>query len=278
MKLPDYANYWQTVAVNWNWSNANTVFCWRPRVANTILKSKLRCPKTIRWRPYRKFLGPAAIYVYRRLIVLCFCRAHRWANHDSNLPIVLVRFLNGQAKEIGRQCVEAPLRIKQNAQPFVPRASLLKALGFICEATQDFYRELCPICGERCLPATACEVMTNDTHDAYIERVFCGHLFHQGCLKKYMREPPFPVGGKLCPARKRHPRSDVGRGAVKSANCSKMQMQKSRNGSTASDDNMRCSIRLSHDRWGLNVKLAEARWAQQQARERELEEVKDFLQ
>lgn len=39
-----------------------------------------------------------------------------------------------------------------------------------------------------------------------------------------------------------------------------------------------CNIRLSHDRWGLSVKLAEARWAQQQARERELEEVKDFLQ
>lgn len=38
-----------------------------------------------------------------------------------------------------------------------------------------------------------------------------------------------------------------------------------------------CGIRLSHDRWGLNVKLAEARWAQQQARERELEEVVDFL-
>lgn len=39
-----------------------------------------------------------------------------------------------------------------------------------------------------------------------------------------------------------------------------------------------CNVRLSHDRWGLSVKLAEARWAQQQARERELEEVKDFLQ
>lgn len=39
-----------------------------------------------------------------------------------------------------------------------------------------------------------------------------------------------------------------------------------------------CGVRISHDRWALNVKLAEARWAQQQARERELEEVKDFLQ
>lgn len=39
-----------------------------------------------------------------------------------------------------------------------------------------------------------------------------------------------------------------------------------------------CGLRMAHDRWALNVKLAEARWAQQQARERELEEVKDFLQ
>lgn len=35
---------------------------------------------------------------------------------------------------------------------------------------------------------------------------------------------------------------------------------------------------MAHDRWVLNIQLAEARWAQQQARERELEEVKDFLQ
>lgn len=39
-----------------------------------------------------------------------------------------------------------------------------------------------------------------------------------------------------------------------------------------------CNMRLSHDRWGVSVKLSEARWAQQQARERELEEVIDFLQ
>lgn len=39
-----------------------------------------------------------------------------------------------------------------------------------------------------------------------------------------------------------------------------------------------CGLRMAHDRWALNVKLAEARWAQQQARERELEEVIDFLQ
>lgn len=39
-----------------------------------------------------------------------------------------------------------------------------------------------------------------------------------------------------------------------------------------------CGVRIAHDRWALNVSLAEARWALQQARERELEEVKDFLQ
>lgn len=44
------------------------------------------------------------------------------------------------------------------------------------------------------------------------------------------------------------------------------------------DNNNTCGIRIAHDRWVLNVKLAEVRWAQQQARERELEEVKDFLQ
>lgn len=55
------------------------------------------------------------------------------------------------------------------------------------------------------------------------------------------------------------------------------QPNRTRKVSQQTDANI-CGIRISHDRWALNVKLAEARWAQQQARERELEEVIDFLQ
>ena len=179
-----------------------------------------------------------------------------------------MRFLNGQAREIARQCVEEPLK-KQSLtlQPFEARPSFEKTLLFIIEATKEFYIETCPICKKLCLPENPSDVITNDTKDDYIERVYCGHIYHQGCLKKYIREPPFLPDGKLCPALKKHPRSDE----KKSTNVQKSTSSKKVVSST-------CSIRLSHDRWSLTVKMAEARWAQQQARERELEEVVDFLQ
>lgn len=131
-----------------------------------------------------------------------------WDDHESNLPITLVRFLNGQAKEIARKCVEAPLRVDASKRPFQAQPSFRATLKFLIDATVDFHIELCPICKAKCLPSNADCIETNDTEDQYIERVYCGHLFHQECLKRYMREPPFPAGGKLCPARKLHPRSD----------------------------------------------------------------------
>lgn len=38
-----------------------------------------------------------------------------------------------------------------------------------------------------------------------------------------------------------------------------------------------CGQRIYHDKWGVSEKLAEDRWAHQQARARELAEVEDFL-
>lgn len=119
-----------------------------------------------------------------------------------------MRFLNGQAKEIARRCVEAPLRLDQRKEKFQVQPSLQPTLTFLIEATSDFHIEICPICNQKCLPTNAESVETNDTADGYIERVYCGHIYHQGCLKRFMREPPFPPGGKVCPAVKVHPRSD----------------------------------------------------------------------
>lgn len=186
-----------------------------------------------------------------------------WDTFDSNLPIVLTRFLNGQAKEIARQCVEKPLN-ESLAKHFQVRPSLHSSVKFLIEAVNDFHNERCPICLKTSLPEKAEDSQSNDTHDDYIERVYCGHLYHQGCLKQYMSEPPFPKGGKLCPAPCLHSRSDLSpyQKSVRSSNSNKQSF---------------CGIRLAHDRWVVNVKLAEARWAQQQARKRELEEVIDFL-
>lgn len=191
----------------------------------------------------------------------------------------MIRFLNGQAKEIARKCVEPPIRLDLTKQTFEPKPSFFKTIKFLIEATTDFPTELCPVCKEKCLPDSGNNVEKNDLSDGYIERVYCGHIYHQGCLKQYMREPPFPPGGKLCPAFKKHPRSDRPRNNLKSSDkvnksCSHKTI---RAGAEEQNKSDMCQIRLSHDRWGLNVKLAEARWAQQQARERELEEVIDFL-
>lgn len=76
----------------------------------------------------------------------------------------------------------------------------------------------------------------NEDSPRHIERVFCGHLFHQECLLKYMKAPPF--GNKKCGI---------------------------------------CGQKICHPKWSLSDKLAENRWAHQQARERELAEVEDFF-
>ncbi|KAH8413489.1 hypothetical protein KR009_011766 [Drosophila setifemur] len=189
---------------------------------------------------------------------------------DSNLPAVLVRYLNGQSREIARQCVEPPVRLTKEALAnFRPVRSLHRSLKFCLEATRDFHVERCPICDRTVLPEYPEDLELDDNSNMYIERVYCGHVFHQGCLKKYLSEPPFPKGGKLCPAQRRHPRSDA-----------QTYMGKS-HGEAATTSNADkagvCGIKLAHDRWVVSVKTAEARWAQKQARQRELEEVVDFL-
>lgn len=35
------------------------------------------------------------------------------------------------------------------------------------------------------------EAVTDPTDHQFVERVYCNHLFHYGCLDKYMKTPPF---------------------------------------------------------------------------------------
>ncbi|EDS37774.1 conserved hypothetical protein [Culex quinquefasciatus] len=185
----------------------------------------------------------------------------QWEDCDCNLPQALIRFVNGQSKEIARQCVEAPLRKLKTDQEFQPKPSLERTLRFIIEALKGLPTDRCPICEELSLPSTLVEAEISDEDDRFLIRMFCGHIYHQGCLKKYMSEPPFPPGGKICPAKRKHPRSDRSAGRR-----------------PAVESNELCQQRVTHDKWGLNdVKSAEAKWAHQQARIRELEEVIDFM-
>lgn len=70
-----------------------------------------------------------------------------------------------------------------------------------------------------------------------IEMVYCGHLYHYDCLDRLMTLPPFGEA-KKCPA---------------------------------------CQKRIFHDKWNVSARLMEERWAHQEARKREVDEVADFL-
>lgn len=79
--------------------------------------------------------------------------------------------------------------------------------------------------------------VTDDNDDLHVERILCGHLYHLKCLSDYMKTPPF-AGGKKC---------------------------------------LICKERVCHEKHKIAPELAEARWAHLQARQRELDDVVDFL-
>ncbi|CAL7939002.1 unnamed protein product [Xylocopa violacea] len=126
---------------------------------------------------------------------------------------------------------------KKPQQPFTPSPSLKTVTSFLIKSIKTLPQEHCQSCRQTCLPANPENAETNETADMHVERLYCGHLFHLHCLVTFMKTPPFH-GGKKCPA---------------------------------------CGQRIYHDKWGVSDKLAEERWAHQQARARELAEVEDFF-
>lgn len=156
---------------------------------------------------------------------------------DTNFPPLLTRYLLGQGKELARQCTESPLKKQQQQTSFTPSPSLNIVASFLIRTVKTITREQCQVCKQICLPANPEKIETNEGADMHVERLYCGHLFHLRCLVTYMKTPPFH-GGKKCPT---------------------------------------CGQRIYHEKWGLSDKLAEERWAHQQARARELAEVADFF-
>lgn len=154
----------------------------------------------------------------------------------TNFPSTMAYYFISQAREFARQAVEPPLR-KSNKQPaFVPSPQVFKVVKFIVkDCVKRYPVENCPICEKPTLPSEPNAVVTGVKEDNYAERVFCGCLFHHGCLDKYMKTPPF-TGGKKCPV---------------------------------------CRSRIYHDKWNIPPKLAEDRWAHKEAKKRELDDVID---
>ncbi|KAK2573035.1 hypothetical protein P5673_002065 [Acropora cervicornis] len=157
---------------------------------------------------------------------------------ESNFPENLVKVFVGRAVDMARQCVEAPLRRTPKDPPFEPKPSLKIVCDFlISECVRPCPRELCPVCKQKALPDNPKDIVSDSSDQKFVERVYCNHLFHYGCLDKYMKTPPF-TGGKKCPS---------------------------------------CKQRIYHERWKITPKLAEERWAHHEAKKRELSEVVDFL-
>lgn len=155
---------------------------------------------------------------------------------ESNFPDLLKVFFVGQAVEIARRCVQPPLKPNPKDPPFKPRPSLREVCEFLIkDCVKRYPLENCPCCKDRVLLRDPEEVAKDPRKR--VERVYCGHLYHHGCLAKYMKTPPFK-DGKFCPS---------------------------------------CGKRIFHDKWKVSPELAEARWAHKQARQRELAEVTDFL-
>ncbi|KAG5897023.1 hypothetical protein JTB14_021746 [Gonioctena quinquepunctata] len=158
-------------------------------------------------------------------------------NADTNFTPAFYRHMLAQAKEIARRCVEAPLKRKPNDPKFEPSPSLKKPVVFLVDCVKRLPSENCQFCKKTCFPPDPDDLERNENSPKHIERVYCGHLFHQECFFSYMKIPPF--GNKKC--------------AV-------------------------CHKKIYHFKWSLSDKLAEDRWAHEQARERELQEVTEFFE
>ncbi|XP_073969068.1 uncharacterized protein isoform X2 [Rhodnius prolixus] len=154
---------------------------------------------------------------------------------DTNLPPAIGRYLSGEAREKARQSVEPPLKLDLAARTkFVKRPSLGPAAAVFLDSIRLLPLELCQICHKACLPENPDDVIIDETNSLHVERMYCNHLFHLNCLLVYMKTPPFQ-GGKKCPT---------------------------------------CGQKIYHEKWRIGEKLAEERWAHQQARQRELDERK----
>lgn len=156
---------------------------------------------------------------------------------ESNFPRVFKVWFAKQAEEIVRRCIMPPLKPKLSDPPFECKPSLKPAAAFLAENVQRYVNEICQKCKRKAFPDDPAEAVHNQHAAAHVERVYCSHVYHHDCLILYMKTPPFQ-GGKKCLA---------------------------------------CKQRIYHEKWKVTPELAEARWAHEQARNRELGDVVDFF-
>ncbi|ROT79074.1 uncharacterized protein [Penaeus vannamei] len=156
---------------------------------------------------------------------------------ECNFPSVFRRWFLAQATEIARQCVEPPAKKRPKDPPFVLRPSMEPVVSFLVSEVHLYPKLECKMCRKKAFPTNPKDIETSESGPLHVERIYCGHVYHNKCLDKYIRTPPFQ-GGKKCHT---------------------------------------CNNKIYHDKWKLTPETAEARWAHKQAKQRELDEVVDFL-
>ncbi|XP_072015615.1 uncharacterized protein [Amphiura filiformis] len=158
---------------------------------------------------------------------------------DSNFPGLFKTMFVAQATELARRRVQPPLKKpKPGEPPFEPKPSLRHVVEYLVkDCIRRFPVLPCPVCKERAFPKKPEHVINDPKSGRHVEWMYCGHVYHHGCVDAYMKIPPF-TGGKKCPD---------------------------------------CGKRIYHDKWNIAPKLSEDRWAHEQARQREIDEVVEFL-
>ncbi|KAK4887316.1 hypothetical protein RN001_003587 [Aquatica leii] len=158
-------------------------------------------------------------------------------NTESNFPPAFQRHILGQAKEIARQCVESPLK---KGKPNDPPFKPKPSL------------EKCV-----CFLVNCVKLLPNE------QCQFC----KEQCLPV---DPQFIEPNEECPKHVER----IYCGHLFHKDCLFTYMK------TPPFGNKRCHTcgeKIFHHKWCVSDKLAETRWAHEQARERELAEVEDFF-
>lgn len=113
----------------------------------------------------------------------------------SDCPPSLVTIFTAMTNEVGRKLIR-PIA----AQPPVVAATLEKMVTFFIDQLAARYpMETCQMCKRRMLPEVSSEMSQARAKPARIVRVYCSHLYHGGCLQKFLETPPFDKG-KFCPS------------------------------------------------------------------------------
>lgn len=113
----------------------------------------------------------------------------------SDCPPSLVTIFNAMTCEVGRKLIRP-----SPSQPPVVVHTLEPMVRFFVDKLAGRYpTETCQMCKRRMLPEVATDVSIPRPKPARIVRVYCSHLYHGGCLQKFLETPPFDKG-KCCPS------------------------------------------------------------------------------